>query len=288
MREASWTGHAKAALGAALMATLCGCGPDLGECNPTVLGGSDGTVTPPRPHDGQVIVNNSCANGRCHSATAEGALRVGAPAELDFDVVPLAATTVEQASAETAKVRNGAAVVYDWREAMWGEIEDGHMPPPRPAGSGELNAMQKETVRNWLACGAEVIVTPQVIETTADWTSIYDALSGMGCGTCHGGAAAAGDGFMFGDAGDKCGSYARVVNAAAITDIGVPPCAGTGQLVVPMNPDASILLQKLAGTPTCGAPMPLGSGMGLGPTNPIVQDLREWIMAGAPKPTDCP
>ncbi len=260
------------------------CGPDLGECDMTKLGGTNTD-----PHAGQKLVHSSCAGGRCHSLDAKGDLRVGAPAELDFDVVP-----ADMSPAQIAKVRDGAENVHDHREAMWDAIEGGSMPPPLPEGSAPLTSENKETIRNWLACGAEVIATPGTTPIGgASWTDIYEALVGPGataCTTCHGAAPATiGDGFVLGMPGDACGAYARVVNVDAKTDDGMPPCLGKGKLVVPNDPTNSILLRKIeGGMQLCGSPMPLGNMNGLGATNAIVMNMRAWIMAGAPKPTTCP
>jgi hypothetical protein len=187
-------------------------------------------------------------------------------------------------------------VVFDHRESMWGAIEGGSMPPGEPAAGGELSAADKEVVRNWLACGAPVIATPQAgVSVGADWTAIYEAFVGsgpssLGCETCHGEttAATSGNGFKLGNTGDACAAYDRVVGAKAVTTSGMPvSCASTGQtVVVPNSADTSLLVSKLEGTQNCGLPMPFGNA--LGPTNPVVMDLRAWIMAGAQRPSNCP
>jgi hypothetical protein len=287
MREVWWNARARACV---LAVTLCAaCGPELGECDPTALGGTPGDATTlAAPHRGQVIIDAKCSNARCHSIDARNALRVGAPAELNFDVVPpLACTTQNPGDPECIKVLDGAATVYDWRTEMWSLIESGAMPPAPPAAA-RLNGDEKETIRNWLACGAPVIPVPEPVVATVDWADIYDDQLQRQCAGCHSQVtAASGDGFVLGDAGDACGAYDRVVNAAAITTAGVPPCAGSGrQLVVPNDPAASLLLTKLEGTQDCGAPMPFGTP--LGPNHPIVQNLRAWIMNGAPRPMGCP
>jgi hypothetical protein len=271
-----------AAAGVALLAA--GCEPDLGECDMTMLGGSDTA-----PHTGQALVNGKCASGRCHSVDAKGDLREGAPADLNFDIVP-----TDTSPAAISKVRDGAEVVHDNREDMWGEIDEGSMPPGPPAGSGALSDTEKETIRNWLACGGEVIAVPPTggPPVGADWTAIYEELvsstSGTLCASCHNAAGAmiAGNGFLLGNPGDSCAAYNRVVNAAAKTTQGM--CAGKGSLVVPNSPDTSILLRKVeGGTQICGVPMPQGT-MGLGATRPVVMALRAWIVAGAMKPMGCP
>ena len=124
--------------GAGLLAL--GCEPDLGECDMTKLGGSD-----TQPHTGQLLVQNRCAGGRCHSVDAMGELREGAPAELDFDIVPS-----DMTPAQISKVREGAENVHDHRESMWGEIEGGSMPPAPPA----VRASSRATRRRPSATGS--------------------------------------------------------------------------------------------------------------------------------------
>lgn len=270
----------------ALLLALCllggsACGEGLGECDTSMLGGSTvpGMV---KVNDGQAVVATSCASGRCHSEAASGEQRVGAPAELNFDVV------AGTASAEDlARITRGSATVNDWAEDMWEEIEEGAMPPPAPAGSGELNGMDKEKVRNWLACGAPVI-PPDPSAPTATWDSIWSQLAGE-CTGCHSEAAgmSAGMGFVLGNVGDACTSYQNIMGAAAVT----PQCMAAGEtVVVPGNPEGSLLYKKLTGTQTCGTPMPpFGLAMGLSETKPdLVALIRTWIMNNAPAPVGCP
>lgn len=280
-----WWWSARAASGAAMLVVLASCGQDLGECNMVALGGSDGTLTPAAPHEGQKVINRSCAGGLCHSASAVAVLRRGAPAGLDFDVVPNVASTPEMATAELVKVQTGYNVVQDHLEAMWAQIDDGHMPPAPPAGSGALSAMDKEAVRNWLACGAPVIATPVPIDAGVDpWTQIYTALSSGTCQACHGPGSTMGS--FLPAAGDACAAHASIVGGAASG----PACGATfGVLVQPGNPAGSLLLQKLKPTPAppCGATMPLGQ-MPLQATDPnLVARIEQWITDGALAPS-CP
>jgi hypothetical protein len=263
-----------------MAAALAGCGEDLGECNEALLGGS--TVQGMEaPYTGQLVMQQSCSGGRCHSETAVGDARVGAPAGLDFDVVPTALS-----QPEIDKVTRGASNVADHIDEIWGEVNEGAMPPPAPAGGGELNATDKEALRNWLACGADVIAAPPSAAPGADpWTTVFESLV-PSCQACHSttAASAAGGGFYFGSSGEACGAYDRVVNVGA----GGTACAGMGMLVVPGNAAGSLLYQKLAGTQTCGAAMPLGS-MGIAMSNgQALADLEAWINSGAPRPAECP
>lgn len=266
----------KLVLGALCLGSLNACGPDLGECDPSMLGGS-ATVGMVRPNDGQAIVAQRCASGLCHSAGAEGVNRRGAPAGLDFDVV-----VGSTAPADLARLRRGTANVVDWAQDMWSEIESGTMPPAAPAGTGELSAGDKEKVRNWLACGAPAI-EPDPTAPTATWDSIWTAMSGD-CVGCHSTAAGPTFGFVLGD--DACSSYANLVGKPASG----PMCTGMGTLVVPNSPADSILYTKInPASGTCGSPMPQGSATGLAVSKPnIVALVEQWIMNGALPPAGCP
>ena len=261
----------RAMLCAACVIASAGCGPDLGECDESMLGGME----PNTPHHGQALVAERCASSRCHSETAKGAARNGAPAGLNFDVVAGSNSDDEQ-----KKTERGESTVHEYKEAMWAEIDEGSM-PPRDLGT-PLNAAEKETVRNWLACGAPAIkgvaaVTGNTLEAA------YPALQ-MQCLSCHANATkAAGEGFVLGESGDACSAYRNIVGKASITS----QCKDKSmQIVVAGNPDASLIVRKLEGTQTCGDPMPYGS-KGLGASSDVVQTLRAWITAGALPPMGC-
>lgn len=263
---------------ALLSFAAAGCATDLGECDEAMLGGSDvpGNLV---PHTGQLVMQQSCAGGRCHSADATGAARVGVPAGFNFDVVPS-----DSSPQALAKVSKAASTVQDEAEEIWAEVDEGAMPPAGPAGSGPLGADEKEALRNWLACGAEVIPAPAA--TGSDpWSQAYGAMIGT-CAGCHGSATymVSGQGFLFGDLGDPCAAYDNVVGNTSVN------AACGEQLVVPGDPQNSLLLQKLEGTQpqNCGAYMPFAAPMPYAQTNPdAVAQLRQWIMSGAPRPESC-
>jgi hypothetical protein len=169
---------------------------------------------------------------------------------------------------------------------MWEEIDSGSMPPPKPAGTGELSSDDKEAVRNWLACGAPLI-GPDPTVPAATWESIWPTLA-PNCMICHSVAAGTptdgpGRGFVLGD--DMCSAYNNITgNKAAVTpQCGMAPMT----LVVPNDPDGSLLVQKITATQTCGTPMP-PSAEGLQGVNPVLVDtIKAWIAAGA-QPPSCP
>jgi mono/diheme cytochrome c family protein len=279
-RFAAWTCLGSAA-GALLLA---GCSPDLGECDMAMLGGSaTGTLA---PHTGQQLLRDSCAAGLCHAESAKGEFRKGAPAGLNFDIVP--ASTSE---ADVAIARRSSGVVSNYSEEIWEQVEAGTMPPPKPAGAGPLAPSRKEILRNWLACGAPVVEAPATADPNADaWTKIYVQLSGS-CTGCHAPTAAAstGGGFVLGEASMEaaaiCTAYHNVVGVATSAS---GACSGK-RIVTASEPDNSVLLVKLVGSPNlCGALMPLGTAMPFAMTHAeLVADLRTWIMSGAPAPAGC-
>jgi hypothetical protein len=273
--------HLSSAVAALLLSS---CGPDVGECDRTMLGGSEtGTLA---PHTGQLLLRDSCAAGLCHTESAEGKARKGAPAELDFGVVP-----ASDSEEDLAVARRSSGVVWNYLDAIWAEVEAGSMPPPKPAGAGPLAPSQKEILRNWLACGAPVVEAPVMADAGADpWTKIYTQLSGS-CVGCHSAssAAGAGGGFVLGEAGMApatiCDAYNNVVGVAASA---AGACSGK-RIVTASQPDDSVLLVKLTGGANlCGALMPLGTSAPFAMTQTqLVDDLRDWIMSGAPAPEDC-
>lgn len=99
-------------------AALLGCGADLGDCPPD----SDAQQAA-----GKVVMEQQCNN--CHASGLSGSQRQGAPDEYNFD---------------------DPAVVSDEAEEMYGEAEEGEMPP-----GGALSSTDLEAFRVYLACGAK-------------------------------------------------------------------------------------------------------------------------------------
>lgn len=251
---------------------LGGCKTDLGECDMAMLGG-EGMTAPGKPNTGQVVIEKTCAGGRCHASTAKGKDRVGVPAGLNFDVLPS-----DTSMPELARITKSAKVVKDHADDMWEEMQDGEMPPKNQGRT--LSSDDKEVLRNWLACGAPVIDAPVAAAAGADWTGIFSALEPM-CMACHS-ATPAGNHLTLGP--DACGAWKNIfMKPASSMDL----CASSGlNLVTPMQPDMSLIVKKLEGTQTCGSPMPC-CAMALGASNPTVMALRSWIAAGAMPPAGC-
>lgn len=280
MGQLWWKRNAIGLLGAASVWLATGCAADLGTCDMSMLGGSGGGTL-----DGQSVVQTHCSGGLCHSATATGKTRVGAPAGLNFDVV-LTDSTAETMNRVTAGINK----VRDKKNTIWNQVEGDTMPPK--GEGGPLVATDKEKLRNWLACGAPMATgtagTPMVdggMPSAADWNSIYAGIKDT-CTACHSptAASAVGMGFSFGL--NACDAYKAVVNQKSVTGM----CKASGlTLVVPGQPSMSFMLQKVKGTQTCGGSMPYMSPMPFVSTNPdVVAKLEAWITAGALKPADCP
>lgn len=252
---------------------LLGCGDGLGECDTELRDEQLGSADSPGFHGGQGVVQSSCAGGRCHDSGAEGEGRVGAPAELDFDVA-----YTETDGSVPARVQDARDNVVEWAEAMWAEIDADRMPPGKP-----LSSSQKALVRNWLACGADVAPVPS---GGGGDNGLAQALPALGtvCAGCHSAALAQGGFVMFSDSSpyDPCVAYGAITERMS--------CA---PLVVAGDPDGSLLLGLLDGTMTsCGsgqlmppgqtADMPFSAG---DPTT--YGQLADWVRDGAPPPAGC-
>ncbi len=183
-----------------------GCKRDLGECN------LDGTTPDGREipgpaafdiayritdglpmYEGQALVQSTCGDGAfCHAPGARGSDRIGAPAQLDFDL-SLACTdetndatcaqplqSCEGGQADTPycvrlrRQHGNRGNIRGWAEVAIQEIRSGTMPPGdagrnvrnrtpwlRKSDASELPSIDsgdgQEIVRNWLACGSPVV-----------------------------------------------------------------------------------------------------------------------------------
>ena len=161
----------------------------------------------------------------------------------------------------------------------------------------------REILRNWLACGSPVVEqarTPAdgggeagddcgmgevgrcVIAAAAqppepNWPSIYERLVEPVCLTCHEPSSP-----FYGPDSQELDFSSLAMEGDALTamsgvDAAGSECAGTGQLIVPGDPMASLFYTKLLGTDavTCGDPMPLDNTDGY--PEAILQPIRQWI-----------
>jgi hypothetical protein len=193
----------------ALIATLVplslfalGCGEDLGTCDDPNEGRDTVIVNGVVMYGGQAIINKSCAGGRCHSSTADGVSRSGAPKGLDFDLMPVRESdamgealnkadepVIELKPSQISGLRVRQRTVYDLRQRIWDQIRWGLMPPRASEFSlflelksifntDEETACEKEkrysslqsargqeVLRNWLACRAPIVETNTAVVT---------------------------------------------------------------------------------------------------------------------------
>lgn len=176
------------------------------------------------------------------------------------------------------------------------------------------SADAREALRNWLSCGAPVVerIAPApplpcatdsacaasgICDTTAGacvavgdvvppldvafdpvWSAIYPRVIGPTCATaigCHGlEPRSAGL-----DMSSETAAYDSLVGVAASTDVAAGALCGMAfaTRVVPGEPDLSLIVQKLEGSPPCGDPMPVGPPL----SSNAIEAIRAWIAAGA-------
>lgn len=238
---------------------LSGCDDGLGSCDESTVMAAEASGT----------LIGKCTT--CHSSSLTGDARAGAPAGLDFD-------------SEGGRAK--------WAEEMWIEIDTGRMPPPAPAGSGELSAAEKDAMRGWLACGApspDFGDAGMCDDASAggcedSWESLWAEIStGGGCAVCHTvGSATIGGGAGFEVMGDACAARDNLLSVAPVG----PDCgSGVGDnYIVAGDADGSLLVQKLRGDAgLCGESMPPGGSLPAA----LIERLVTWIDAGAAAP-ECP
>jgi hypothetical protein len=141
----------RAALALLIPVTLyaLGCGEDVGACP----AGPDAGMSKSAGYDtvlvgsqvqygGQAILNQSCANGICHSSAAKGDSRHGAPADLNFDLKPLGESSVVSSGPnkfghtvamlkpeDVSGLRERQRKVFENRNSIWAQVKEGDMPP---------------------------------------------------------------------------------------------------------------------------------------------------------------
>lgn len=156
------------------------CTPSVGVCDEfgeQLVVDGEGRIM----YAGQALLNGSCGAGRCHSDAAEGVLREGVPAGLDFDL-PVGTVDNLGRPDEDFLTRLGGNfdTVRGHRSDIWREVHRGTMPPldediagTAPGGFRHVEfelgrcsfgepleavntAAGRQVLRSWIACGAPV------------------------------------------------------------------------------------------------------------------------------------
>lgn len=261
-------------------AAIAGCNNDLGHCDAEAANELVYNRTGQIATKGQALTQDSCGNGGfCHAKAAKGGDRYGAPAGLDYDMLP-SPTGVH-------KVRATA-------DDSWDLVRDGLMPPRRVGDKvvsdgdwiaspdrdpsaprlPKLSSTRGLAIyRNWLACGAPVVTSNGQTDggftsegPVPTWSEIHGQILTPYCATagCHNTQTPAGGLALE----DRCSS-ARALKAAG-------SCGKYG--IVPSSPEGSFLYEKISETrPSCGGIMPPNGSL----PQSMIEAVRAYIAAGA-------
>lgn len=293
---------------------MSACGPDLGTCNMDAAKAPLVYLNGVPYTEGQALIYQNCAGGKCHAASAEAVSRTGAPHGLNFDVSPMDKSSTPD---KVPVLEAGIAKVRDEADELWGQVDSGKMPPgkagdrpdlPWTDATGTTNVMltgldlaeARDKVRNWLACAAPIVaatsdspqkdavsaygavVDPGKAPTVAPtWTSVYTSvIAGAGCTSCHNANGSTAFPTQALDLSTKDTAYTQLVGKMAFSGGGAM-CSGH-TFVIAKDCKNSLLWQKLqpkgAVAGLCGMPMPFG-----GDPVPTAsqQAVCDWINAGA-------
>lgn len=110
-------------------------------------------------------------------------------------------------------------------------------------------------------------------ETPATWMEVMGVLASNGCVGCHGGVISQGG---LGDLDDFNAGYDALVTDGSVQCF----TSSFTRQVVPGDPDASFLINKISGSPDCGSNMPIG---GIPVSQEDIERISSWILDGAPK-----
>lgn len=282
---------------------LAGCSADVGKCDieravNIVFVAPEGAWRPGQAmYEGQAYLATECAT--CHSHGATGTARGGAPVGLDFELGPLAhppsANAVEDLSRRRMRVLQVAPLIVD-------SLRQSAMPPlgsspratlvtasaPHPPLAG---SDRTEVLRNWLACGAPMVVSstaPGGTRAPADRCGVIPEV-----GYCVTGLAPSSppqptwewvrDGLLRSDLCLRCHDGTQQGPQLSFEDelaglmepLTAGPCVGRTPVIVG-DPEGSLLLAKLEGRAECGAAaMPPSNGAWVG--DDVQRALQTWI-----------
>ena len=142
---------------------------------------------------------------------------------------------------------------------LWIMVEDGDMPPE---GEPPLSDQQRELIRDWLATGARAEEPHELAERSINQHDVLPILL-LRCTTCHGPRI-------------QKGALDLRTPAAMLTG------GESGPALVPGNPDASLMIQRIE-SEACPPRELLLKFFVKRPPSAEVNVLREWIAAGAPE-----
>src|SRR3954468_24296166 len=134
----------------------------------------------------------------------------------------------------------------------------------------------------WLACAAMACGGGSNASSTDNgppgtFTEIYDKIlatqTESRCNFCHSMPASQVSNGMFHTGKDQAETYASIIDRMSTSQA----CSGRS-VIVPGDPEQSLLFLKIAGQPPCGNRMPLG---GKALSSEQIQLIRSWIAAGA-------
>jgi hypothetical protein len=148
----------------------------------------------------------------------------------------------------------------------------------------------RQTVQNGLICAGALCALAATVACSSDSTSpsvddgppgtfteIYETILSVDtdsrCNFCHSMPASQVSNGMFHTGMDQAETYAALLSTTSTSKA----CAGRS-IVVPGNPDESLLALKVSNKPPCGNRMPLG---GAGLSGEKIRLIRSWIAAGA-------
>jgi len=179
----------------ALASQVAACAPDLGACDAVLARQPAFVALPNRGNEllpdvrgfggqpmfeGQALLATRCANGECHSSSADVAAgeRHGVPAGFDLDVSVACDARAPAAACPPLAVtalRAARNTAYDYRVEIYDSVRGAAMPPSGPEADRLKRAAPtfvrvdgsplpdiedpegQAILRNWLACRAPVI-----------------------------------------------------------------------------------------------------------------------------------
>lgn len=170
-----------------LAVAATGCQPQLGQCETNADGNTEGMTlvmdSAGYPaYAGQALVQQACSS--CHSVSATGPVRRGAPFHLNFDAVGSRSAGSDDADpVAIARVQASQQLIFEQRYDMFRAVEAATMPPGEVGQSAVTDAGYRflvggdplpsitsstgiEIYRSWLACGSPMVLRSEDADDT--------------------------------------------------------------------------------------------------------------------------